>query len=250
MNTFIIALLLQSALQAVNAHYSLSVIKINGKLSGDWQYVRKTDPIANPWYDVLDANAIRCGPNATISADQTETATVLAGDTVTFIVGPSSPYAEYGFYHPGVAYGYLSRAPGDLESYAGDGEWFKIAQLGAINDTQWTIDADKYAMNITIPKATPPGKYLLRAEQIYSYWGTDNQIYLNCAHIEVLGEGVGTPGPMVRFPGAYKPSDRSLNPPDEWVINTRWAEPPLSDRYNLSDYEYLGPPVWRGRLTE
>ena len=48
-------------------------------------------------------------------------------------------------------------------------------------------------MNYTIPRTTPSGKYLLRGEHLYyrSSRFNDTQLYLNCAHIEVLGPGGG-----------------------------------------------------------
>lgn len=59
-------------------------------------------------------------------------------------------------------------------------------------------------LNFTIPKTTPPGKYLARVEHFFiqSIYNTTQQ-YINCAHIEVVGPGGGKPGPMVKFPGAY-----------------------------------------------
>jgi hypothetical protein len=63
-------------------------------------------------------------------------------------------------------------------------------------------------MNFTIPKTTPPGKYLMRAEHlnIQSYYmGT--QMYSNCAHLEITGEGGGTPGPTTKFLGMFNPKD-------------------------------------------
>ena len=63
-------------------------------------------------------------------------------------------------------------------------------------------------MTFTIPKTTPPGKYLLRVEHFNispSY--NQTQQFINCAHVEVTGEGGGTPGPFVKFPGAYDIKD-------------------------------------------
>jgi len=47
--------------------------------------------------------------------------------------------------------------------------------------------------NFTVPKTTPPGKYLLRMEMIYGIVHNFNvtQFYINCAHIEVNGPGGG-----------------------------------------------------------
>ena len=74
-------------------------------------------------------------------------------------------------------------------------------------------------MNFTIPKTTPPGKYLMRAEHLYiqTYHG-GTQLYVNCAHLEITGPGggkhlllnaycvfywwipEGKPGPTTKFP--------------------------------------------------
>jgi len=42
--------------------------------------------------------------------------------------------------HPGPGQAYLSRALGALETYRGDGDWFKIASVLAKNDTRWEYD--------------------------------------------------------------------------------------------------------------
>lgn len=36
------------------------------------------------------------------------------------------------------------------------------------------------------------------------------QFYISCAQINVTGGGAGTPGPLVAFPGAYKPTDPGI----------------------------------------
>jgi len=88
-------------------------------------------------------------------------------------------------------------------------------------------------VNFTIPLATPPGKYLLRVEQIYRDLPSFNssQFYLNCAQIEIVGDGIGKPGPLVKFPGAYD-----------------YFEPSLWPGYHddLATYVAPGPPVWKG----
>jgi len=65
-------------------------------------------------------------------------------------------------------------------------------------------------MNFTIPKSTPPGKNLMRVEHFYlSYEWNQTQWFINCAHIDVNGPGGGTPGPLVKIPGAYDSWDSS-----------------------------------------
>lgn len=58
---------------------------------------------------------------------------------LTFIIleDTALPY----IYHPGPAQAYMSRAPDDdLESYLGDGDWFKIGEYGPKNTTTWVLD--------------------------------------------------------------------------------------------------------------
>lgn len=80
-------------------------------------------------------------------------------------------------------------------------------------------------ITFTIPKSLPSGQYLLRGEQVRSYFlclhaTADGifdfqialhvastyggaQFYLACAQINVVNGGSGNPGPLVAFPGAY-----------------------------------------------
>ena len=45
---------------------------------------------------------------------------------------------------------------------------FKIATVGAFNNTHWYLEGfNRKDWNFTIPATTPPGKYLLRHEQIW-----------------------------------------------------------------------------------
>jgi len=48
-------------------------------------------------------------------------------------------------------------------------------------------------MNFTIPKTTPPGKYLMRVEELYyqEAWFNFTQIYISCTHVEIKGPGGG-----------------------------------------------------------
>lgn len=50
----------------------------------------------------------------------------------------------------------------------------------------------------------------MRVEHSYPQmlWN-ETQWYVNCAHLEIKGPGGGTPGPMVKFPGAYDVWDPS-----------------------------------------
>lgn len=105
-----------------------------------------------------------------------------------------------------------------MSTYEGDGDWFKIASIGAENDTWW-LTRDQTGLNFTIPAATPPGQYLLRVEHLYVRYpiGT-TQFYIACAQIQILPPTrrveAKMPGDayMVKFPGAYNLSDPGMCP--------------------------------------
>lgn len=117
-------------------------------------------------------------------------------------------------YHNGPGQIYLSRSTTpDVSSYEGDGDWFKVASFGALNDSWWQT-REQTGMNFTLPVSTPPGEYLLRVEHLYVRYpiGT-TQFYIECAQIKVLpprggGESNMPAGEyLVKFPGAYELSE-------------------------------------------
>ncbi len=143
------------------------ILLVNGTASPEWKYVLD---VASPWafgpgeypdyyqgYKLApiigpdDAN-ITCGRAAFNAAPRTETADILAGSEVGFRVSTDGNGNRDGvfhsigdiqypaFWHPGPAQIYLSRAPNDdLQSYKGDGDWFKIAYAGPLDDSHWSI---------------------------------------------------------------------------------------------------------------
>jgi len=135
------------------------------------------------------------------------------GDTARTEFNPDGiPWNPY-IWHSGPNIVYLSRAPDDnLQSYRGEGDWFKIAYRGPLNDTHWAPVQSEHEFNFTIPKTTPPGKYLMRIEH---FMPTDisppyQQFYVNCALVNIIGPGGGTPVGFARFPGTYKPDDPGI----------------------------------------
>jgi hypothetical protein len=96
-------------------------------------------PKTPPQMDINSPN-ITCGRQAFDAAAKTETADLVAGSEVGFRVSWDGN-GRYGVYwHPGPAMIYLSRAPNDdLESYRGDGDWFKIAYAGPVGNDNWSI---------------------------------------------------------------------------------------------------------------
>ncbi|KAF2020040.1 lytic polysaccharide monooxygenase [Aaosphaeria arxii CBS 175.79] len=222
----------------------------NDTVTEQWQFVRNiTEGIAAdsptvsdqymPYYDISSPN-LRCGRGAATSGPGTQTATVVAGSEVGFVIGRSAdePLEPYIIYHNGPGMAYMSKSTVDnLDDYEGDGDWFKIAEFGPKDDTTW-ITRDQTGMNFTIPRRTPPGKYLLRVEHLYvrpSYNST--QFYIACAQVDVLGPGGGVPEPLVKFPGAYDLNDRGI------MVEQRIYEWPLS---GLLKYQMPGPKRWEG----
>ncbi|KAF2117980.1 glycoside hydrolase [Lophiotrema nucula] len=252
------------------SHYVINRFIVNNTVSNDFEYVRPY--ISNVtgdeiWYGILNPNRdptnldFRCGPNGTITGNLTKTATVRAGDTVGFRLGePHFKYLNYPYdvpriYHPGPGSVWLSKSPSDnLNTYSGDGDWFKILEIiGRTEQSMPVLSDSTYAplyqwglyvardWNFTIPATTPPGKYLLRFEQVYpvkSYHPNDNYLgpeyFVNCAQIDIVNdEQIGSPGPVAKIPGVY----------ERWQPEFQ-SEP--WDKNSTSTFKYPGPPVWQG----
>jgi len=53
-------------------------------------------------------------------------------------------------YHPGPASAWMSKAPGELDTYEGDGEWFKIAAVGASDGINWDYGSKEHMNQVSI----------------------------------------------------------------------------------------------------
>ncbi|KAF2827236.1 hypothetical protein CC86DRAFT_405374 [Ophiobolus disseminans] len=263
----LLCLLLLPGIQHVDGHYGFPFLHYNGAVSARWEYIRPTTSF-NPNYDYSGPNSV-CGVNGMKPLFPVKTLTVEAGKTVEFGVSDitgddesksKEPPKDWSvIYHSGPATAYMSKAPGDLNDYQGDGDWFKIAVVGASNGLNWdygstetqhtvsvpqpfplVLSSYQLQMNFTIPKTTPPGRYLLRGEHLniqpdYNH----TQMFINCAHIEVTGPGGGSPGPMTKFPGALSAKD-----PGIWLANALWY--PNRPMDELKNWQGAGPKVWTG----
>ncbi|KAK4110369.1 lytic polysaccharide monooxygenase [Canariomyces notabilis] len=248
------------------AHQVHGILIVNGTASPPWKYVRDVSQFLNmerlspadeypktipQGTSDLNSSNITCGRRAFDWAAKTETADVLAGSEVGFRVSWSlnctNHYApEYAcgvsyFYHDGPGQIYLSRAPNDdLESYeGGDGDWFKIAYAGPASNSTWTLRGTP-DWNFTIPATTPPGKYLMRIEQFWPTGTDHSQWFINCAHINIIGPGGGTPTGFAKFPGTYQPGDPGFNYLPRGIYGG------LEDEMRLLDYRPPGPELWTG----
>jgi hypothetical protein len=180
-----------------------------------------------------DLTDFRCNKGAFQSAGRTKVAEVKAGSTYAMKLAVGATMQ-----HPGPAQVYMSKAPGTVQTYEGDGDWFKIFEEGVCDKSaDFTKEAwctwDKDRIEFTIPAGTPNGEYLIRPEHIALHGAHDGQVefYYGCAQVKVTGGGNGTPGPTIKFPGGYKKDDPSLN---------------FSLWNGYKDYTMPGPAVWNG----
>jgi hypothetical protein len=218
----------------VHGHYIFSQLLVNGAAQGgDYDYIRKNTNSYMPSFtaDVINSEDLRCNQGA-LSATA-KTMDVKAGDEI----GAKLSFNEF-IEHPGPGMIYMSKAPGSVADYKGDGDWFKVWESGPDNgpanvDESWGT-WQKDSMSFTIPKDLPDGEYLARFEHvaIHENHVGKSQFYMECAQLSVSGGGSGTPGPMAQIPGMYTAEDPAFT-------------------YSIWDgvdngYTMPGPAVWTG----
>ncbi|KAK4446059.1 glycosyl hydrolase family 61-domain-containing protein [Podospora aff. communis PSN243] len=210
-----IALWALAAANTAEAHYRFSKLLINGRLTNDFEYIRENSNGIMPTKEFLTpSDDFRCNSGSFNNAQRTKVAKVMPGDRLGFQLWY---YAT--MQHPGPLTIHMSKAPGDVRNYRGEGDWFKVHQMiickeptgGYLNDKDWCT-WDKSTVEFTIPRDTPPGQYLVRVEHIAIHGAKDahTEFYFECAQIEVGGNGQGRPGPMVKIPGLYNREDPAL----------------------------------------
>ncbi|KAB8068233.1 glycosyl hydrolase family 61-domain-containing protein [Aspergillus leporis] len=226
----------------VSAHYFFDTLIIDGQETSANQYVRSNTRPAkyNPtkWANTRDDMTpdvpdFRCNKGAFTFAGQTGTAEVKAGSKLALKLAVGATMQ-----HPGPALVYMSKAPRTAKEYEGDEEWFKIHEEGVCDKSKdFTRDAwctwDKDRIEFTVPVDLPDGEYLIRPEHIGVHGAHVGQaeFYYTCAQVKVVGGGSGTPGPTVKFPGAYKKDDPSFN---------------FSIYGGYKEYPMPGPEIWTG----
>ncbi|EFQ92331.1 hypothetical protein CFE70_002896 [Pyrenophora teres f. teres 0-1] len=229
--------------QVASAHYFFDKTFVDGVQVGQpLEYIRKnTRSIAympTKWINSFDNLTpddpdFRCNLGAFKSAKNTKVLEVKPGDKIGMGLGVQATMR-----HPGPCSAHMSKAPGSVQDYEGDGEWFKIHEEGICDKTKdikgpaWcTWDKDR--VEFTIPAGTPNGEYLIRSEHIGLHGAHDRQaeFYYGCLQVKVTGGGNGTPGPTYKFPGAYKKDDPEFN-------FSVWG--------GMKDYKMHGPRPWTG----
>ncbi|KAK7961903.1 uncharacterized protein PG986_002728 [Apiospora aurea] len=236
--TALSSLLFAAAPLVTEAHYIFSQLIVNGTPQGkDYTYIRKNSNSYQPSFtnEVINSPDLRCNKGA--KAGSAQTYTVKAGDKVGFKL-----WFNENIEHPGPGFVYMSKAPGSVNSYEGDGDWFKVAESGLCGGGKANTDAawctwQKDRIEYTIPKTIPPGEYLVRVEHIAiheSHVGKA-QFYMECAQLKVEGPGGGVPGPLVKIPGMYKAADPG-------IAYNKWTP-------NPAPYIMPGPAVWTDGAT-
>ncbi|KAL8369795.1 hypothetical protein RB595_000233 [Gaeumannomyces hyphopodioides] len=202
-----------AAVPAVQAHYVYSILTIDGQRTPDWRYIRQNGNNIQPTKHFLNSGAdFRCNTGSWANAGRTQVARVNPGQRIGFRLWNNGKIL-----HPGPSTIHMSRAPGDVRQYQGDGDWFKVYQdiicgpQNPLRDADW-CSWDKPEVGFTLPRDTPPGQYLVRVEHIaiHGAQSADTEFYFTCAQIEVTGSGNGRPGPMVKIPGLYNREDPAL----------------------------------------
>lgn len=222
-----------------SAHYFWPQLIVNGETSEQWEYVRETSQGYEPQYtpDILTSNDLRCNTDSLAAAANTKVASVAAGDTVSFVT-------DYGakVQHPGPLTFWMSQAPGgDVTTYDGSGDWFKIGVVGYdtpfdSTGTNWRA-YDEGTFNVSIPTTVPNGQYLLRIEHIGLHRPSTREMFFNCAQIEVTGSSAtAVPGETAKIPGIYSESD-------EWVSTWSMYSSP-------SSFPYSGPATVDGGVFD
>ncbi|KAJ0333766.1 hypothetical protein COL922a_010543 [Colletotrichum nupharicola] len=216
------------------AHYVFPTLIVNGEETERYEFVREAKNSNSPVTDVASEDFVcNKGGNDDDVLAKTKTKAIKAGDEVGFIV-------ENDMGHPGPLQVYMSKAPSSAAEYKGDGDWFKVYELTTSDITdaglQWASyvnNAGIHNFTFTVPKETPSGDYLIRAEHIGLHGaGTAGgaQYYIACAQVTVTGTGSETPAPTIKFPGGYTGNEPGV------LINIYYPAP--------KNYTAPGPVTW------
>ncbi|KAK7422688.1 hypothetical protein QQX98_001476 [Neonectria punicea] len=192
-----LAMLTQSL---ASAHYFYPHLYVNDVKSAEFHYVRHSTQGFQRHFgpEILSSNDMRCNTGSLANAGSTNLAIVTAGDTIGF-----GTNLDAQIQHPEPVAVYMSKAPdGDVTSYNGPSEWFKVFDLGAnypmlASGENWLV-WNKNRIDFTIPSEVPSGQYLVRIEHIGLHRPSGTEMYFNCAHVQVENTSLSSePGDAV-----------------------------------------------------
>ncbi|KAI0102818.1 lytic polysaccharide monooxygenase [Nemania sp. FL0031] len=247
----------------VSSHWVYNRLIINGTVGEPYQYIRPPQN-GNNFLSDVNSTDMRCNIGGSSGLpNNTETATVRAGDELGFSIGST-------FGHPGIQQVYLSRAPdlppppprtnstpnasSAVAEYDGSGGWARIYALtttptwpngtGTVGKNSFAeaqpgaVDWATHKLTsflFTLPPETPEGEYLLRAEGMAvhaAHKPGGAQFYVACAQIRVVNEHDDTSelGALVGIPGVYRGDEPGVLIPQFWS--------------GLKKYTTPGPALW------
>ncbi|KAL4891571.1 glycosyl hydrolase family 61-domain-containing protein [Aspergillus ambiguus] len=229
-----VLMLLAGVTQLSSGHYVFSKFLVDGTVSDDFEYIRKNSNGYMPTLasDIL-TNDFRCNQGSMDAAASTKVYTVAPGTEIGFQLAYGATMK-----HPGPLQIYMSKAPGDVTTYDGSGDWFKVYQEGVcsdisdgLEDTDWCTWG-KDTVSFKMPNDMPKGQYLVRVEHIglHRAFSGNAEFYFTCAQIEVTGSGDGSPVEVAEIPGIYQPDDPNIH------FNIYYPTP--------TSYNLPGPSIW------
>ncbi|GAW19297.1 hypothetical protein ANO14919_087830 [Xylariales sp. No.14919] len=231
-----------------------------------------------PTYATTDRpESVRCGRDNMAHAADTDILTIRAGDKLEFAHQRSDPewppelwnncpydrgsciYADWNptgvmdLNHKGPFTVHLSKVPNGqgIRSYDGSGDWVKIYSLGLDlrNDSQhpvhwipWNDQGIPAPFVFNVPKETPAGEYLLRADLVntgvfeFNFTSFPAQLYPSCLQIHVESDFEGS------LPEGIKiPEDLMHESPGMVTSLGMYREEKVDE-----DYVYPGGRLWTG----
>ncbi|KAI0424435.1 glycosyl hydrolase family 61-domain-containing protein [Xylaria sp. FL1042] len=230
-----------------------------------------------PTYAITDwPDSVRCGRDNMAHAADTDILTIRAGDTLEFAHQRADPewppemwnncpddrgscqYADWNptgivrLNHVGPFIAHLSKVPEgqDLHSYDGSGDWVKIYSLGldlkndSLQPVHWLPSNDEgipARFMFDVPKETPAGDYLLRADLVNTGAFESNfiipaQLYPSCLQIRVESDFQGS------LPLGIKIPEDLMNESPGMTVSRSMDRAEKVDE----DYVYPGGMLWTG----
>jgi hypothetical protein len=104
-----------------SAHYIFIKFGVGGRVGSDYENIRRNTNNNSPVTD-LSSKDLRCNVGGASGASTT-VASIAAGGAFSFVTDQPA-------YHYGPISIFMSKAPGSVQDYAGDGSWFKTLDWG------------------------------------------------------------------------------------------------------------------------
>ncbi|TFK66260.1 glycoside hydrolase family 61 protein [Pluteus cervinus] len=207
-------------LAAANGHTIFQKVSVNGVDQGQLKGVRAPDSD----YPIQNVNDGNFACNTGITHKDNTIINIPAGAQVGswwgHVIGgaqssndPDNPIAAS---HKGPISVYLAKVDNAATTGTTGLKWFKIAHDGVTSNGQWAVDRmiSGGGWNyFTMPSCIAPGNYLMRVELLALHSASSAggaQFYMECAQINVTGNGTFKPSSTVSFPGAYPANDPGI----------------------------------------